>query len=230
MSSSGGGVAYPSLKGCGSSGDETTAPTTKKSSKLCLGVVGTKGADIVLFDASGNPRTFSHKGDGRKLCFSTHGIGADVFTHCFDEEGIHGTPEEECYCGLDTPHLHAHVHDPKKCGSGDNNNASNGSSDVADDFALLGVVTLHPVEPFIDDDGESKQLVRIPVSEELPNECNSSEMSRQMREFGINPTNQSLRRRIHQIQVSLLERMANCPFFVGNPRTHLSLLDSSSTA
>ncbi len=208
----GAGGAPPPLRGVGSF-DVTASPTraaTKKSSKLCLGVVGAKGADIVLFDASGTPRTFSHKGDTRKLCFSTHGIGADIFTHCFDEDGIHGTPEEPCYCGLDTPHLHAHVHDPKRCGnnsSGDhfNNNNSNasyhGPDHSSDDFASLGLVTLHPVEPLLEENGEYKQLVRIPISAELPNQCNSSEMSRHMMAHGIEPTNQVLRRRIHQIQV-----------------------------
>jgi cation transport ATPase len=60
-------------------------------------------------------------GDIRRLCFSTHGLvgkdNDDFMTHCLDDNGHHGTPDEFCMCGVDTPHLHAHLHHPATCGN-----------------------------------------------------------------------------------------------------------------
>ena len=191
--------------------------SSEPKTKLCVAVVGTKGDDLVLFDASGNPRTFAaaSKGDG-KLCFSTHGMEADVLTHCFDKDGFHGTPEVDCFCGVDTPHLHAHLHDPKHCNDESSTSLKNlalgGSVSTtspttaptiggARDLTYLGLVTLHPV---VNSD-ETTPLFRMPVSEELPNQCNSSEMSRHMLEFGMHPPAEGLGRRIQKIQVRQLE-------------------------
>ena len=70
-----------------------------------------------LFDASGKPRTSRHHRIPTKLCLSTHGaLGEDeMLTPCLDDDGMHGVPDESCFCGIDTPHVHAHKHDSGKC-------------------------------------------------------------------------------------------------------------------
>lgn len=166
---------------------------------LCLAVVRENGADVVLFDAVGVPRSFTYSGDAGKLCFSTHGNGMvdDLLTPCFDEDGMHGVPDESCFCGVDTPHLHAHLRDPKTCKDDDDKKKNaQGESDLQ----YLAQLTLHPT----DDDGdfsadEAERLVNLAVSAQLPKQCNSKEFSRQMSERGL--TRQSLgRRRMHKIQ------------------------------
>lgn len=174
---------------------------------LCLAVVRENGTDVVVFDASGIPRAFQFKGDirttgsekgggggGGKLCFSTHGatddawIG-DALTPCFDEDGNHGTPDESCFCGVDTPHLHAHIHDPKTCGNGDDNEdtrtkkSSHAAAD--DDVGYLASQILHPIqdcnmtvtETESDDDHRhgDEDVLHIGVSERMPKECNSQQ-------------------------------------------------------
>ena len=137
----------------------------KNDSSLCLAVVRENGADIVVFDASGAPRTFSYTGDIRNLCFKTHGneIADDLLTPCFDEEGNHGFPEEDCFCGVDTPHLHAHLYDPQICSNEDGTK----SQDAA--IGYLASQILHPT-------GDESPMANIGVSESLPRECNSEKI------------------------------------------------------
>jgi hypothetical protein len=69
------------------------------SSSLCLAVIRETGADVILFDKSGVPRTFRYNGtkeDFSKLCFDSHGMDgwmSHLLTPCFDEDGNHGNPE-----------------------------------------------------------------------------------------------------------------------------------------
>ena len=159
---------------------------------LCLAVVRENGADLVLFDATGVPRSFTYSGDAGKLCFSTHGADAvdDLLTPCFDEDGNHGAPDEGCFCGVDTPHLHAHLHDPKKCEDETKTNAQ-GESDVQ----YLAQLTLYPTH----DSEQQEPLVNMAVSAQLPKQCNSEELSRRMGEHGL--SHGSIRqRRMHKIQ------------------------------
>jgi len=166
---------------------------------LCLAVVRENGADVVLFDATGTPRSFTYSGDAGKLCFSTHGNGAvdDLLTPCFDEDGKHGVPDESCFCGVDTPHLHAHLHNPKTCKDDDEKKKE--SVQGESDLEYLAQLTLHPTN---DDDfsaDEAERLVNMAVSAQLPKQCNSKELSRHMSERGLSHELIS-RRRMHKIQ------------------------------
>lgn len=124
---------------------------TKSADITCFGWIPSQGTDIIVVDARGNLQSFVLKdkngADGtsttlRDLCFSSHGHKADDFlTPCFDEEGLHGEPEEPCFCGIDTPHLHAHWHDPKTCTSEHKDTANIAESQL---MALAGL-TLHPL-------------------------------------------------------------------------------------
>jgi hypothetical protein len=73
--------------------------TSTTSSSLCLAVIRESGADVILFDKSGVPRTFRYNGtkeDFSKLCFDSHGMDgwmSHQLTPCFDEDGNHGNPE-----------------------------------------------------------------------------------------------------------------------------------------
>ena len=163
----------------------------KDTSSLCLAVVRENGADVVVFDASGKPRTFKYKGDGRKLCFNTHGneMADDLLTPCFDEEGNHGVPEEDCFCGVDTPHLHAHLYDPSTCHEkedGEDSTKKNG-----DRIDYLASQTLHPH----DDDKLAGSVMNIGVSDSMPKECNSQEVTLRQRRKSNNKW-----RRMHQVQ------------------------------
>jgi len=130
-------------------GDET--PT-------CVAVLHEDGTKTDVFDAKGRQLTFALGHEvimgGKKICFSTHGIGngADgLLTPCFDENGEHGEPEESCFCGIDEPHIHAHVQDPDKCNH-------------SEDLTFLAQLTLYPLEKdmevsnhYRDCGGESKE-------------------------------------------------------------------------
>jgi hypothetical protein len=150
----------------------------------CLAVVRETGTEISLFDAQGQVRSFSHKGDIRKLCFSSHGQDTDdLLTPCFDDDGNHGIPDEGCFCGVETPHLHAHLHDPKTCD--DEESALNKEGTMEAELMKLARLTLHPT-----DDGEFEtdntkdqseaRLYNIPLSEHMPKQCNSQAFTRHM--------------------------------------------------
>ena len=160
---------------------------------LYLGVVKEDGANVLIWDAAGRPKTFQLKKElkkGEQLCFSTHGhpYAAEFMTPCFDEDGLHGEPEEDCFCGVDTPHIHAHMFNPDTC------------QDNKVDASYLANLTLYPVEDEDDDDEAARELkikkalsggygddeddddegiektgipTLLSISEHLPKECNS---------------------------------------------------------
>ena len=177
---------------------------------LCVAVVGANGTDISLIDASGNVRGFSYKGDIRKLCFSSHGQDADdLLTPCFDEDGNHGIPDESCFCGVERPHLHAHVHDPKTC-SDDGTKAAEDS-----DLMKLAKLTLFPTDDHEDVFVPAEDnLLQIEVSEHMPKACNAKELLRHISDSGTDRSDASRKnRRIHKVKVrlELLYRfIANC--------------------
>jgi len=133
------------------------------SSSVCIAIA--KENEVVVFDAYGEARSFSLPEGGKikkRLCFSTHGAENyidDMLTPCFDEDLKHGEPEEDCYCGISYPHIHAHIHDPKTCGK--KNNC---------DISQLARVVLHPTKI-------KEKLLHIPVTEQTPNQCNGNELS-----------------------------------------------------
>ena len=115
----------------------------------CVGVVQEDHQSVLIWDAAGRPRTFALRESnalepGQKLCFDTHGHGPDAaafMTPCFDNDGLHGDPEEDCFCGIDTPHIHAHLLDP------------NGAClAAARDMAQLATFTLFPQTANVDGD------------------------------------------------------------------------------
>lgn len=180
-------------------------------SSVCLAVVRENGSEVVLFDATGSPRVFSqedvNKGSS-KLCFSSHGVdGVDsMLTPCFDEEGRHGVPDEGCFCGVETPHLHAHVHDPKRCEQEDAAKETTcaskkkKNSNGEDDFSYLSKLTLHPTDEKSQSTGK-EQLVSMGVSERLPKQCNSKDLKRELADRGMNDRGNGRHRRIHKVQV-----------------------------
>jgi copper chaperone CopZ len=145
-----------------------------EESVLCLAVVRENGTDIVIFDASGVAVTFrlSSKQDLGKLCFQTHGsatvTGDDrLLTPCFDEFGNHGVPEESCFCGVATPHIHAHLRDMCRIRA----------KQQREDQNMLASQILYPVQHDADDIG-----LILPVSESMPKACNSLVIQQQFQE------------------------------------------------
>jgi Cd2+/Zn2+-exporting ATPase len=176
---------------------------------LCLAIVRENGTDVILFDASGKPRTFSYKGNPAQLCFSTHGtIGADDFlTPCLDEDGLHGVPEEGCFCGVETPHLHAHKHDDAKCKEEEpaSGCSSKKKKNLETDVSYLASVTLHPTDDGDDDHAKTDEsavlLPQFEVNDYLPRECNSHAISTHMSSHHDDDTNNTrLGRRVTKIQ------------------------------
>jgi len=147
----------------------------------CLAIIERNAGNVWVWDASGSALPFSiPAGAGKKLddlCFHTHGIAHvdDLMTPCFDEDGYHGDPEEPCFCGLETPHLHAHVKDTQTCGS-EENLSSTGSHQggLEERLRLLATQVLHPI-PVDAEVGDG--AVTIPVSESMPIQCNSKEVN-----------------------------------------------------
>ena len=115
----------------------------------CWAVVDRHG--VVLWDTSGVPRRFCLSSGSRAsckqqqqqqtLCFGSHNSPNvdDLLTPCLDEEGRHGVPEEECFCGEEEPHLHAHWHHPSHC-----ENLSSSSSSKHVEVERLANVMLMP--------------------------------------------------------------------------------------
>ena len=143
------------------------------NSVLCLAVVRENGTDVVIFDASGIPLTFRYDNQGtskvsdssKQLCFHTHGSDADLLTPCFDEHGNHGVPDESCFCGVDTPHIHAHLRE--MCMAHLEQQSTNMEH-------LLASQTLYPVSG-----GELEEAsagLILPVSDSMPKTCNSQEI------------------------------------------------------
>jgi len=136
---------------------------------VCYALI--EGDDVLVFDAEGEVKRFRLEGDKRKrLCFSTHGHedAAGFLTPCFDDEGIHGVPEESCFCGVDEPHLHAHYRDEKTC--------SDTNQDK--DFSYLARLILTST------DKESQKPV-LQHSSALPNKCNSNEWTSHLTKAGV---------------------------------------------
>jgi hypothetical protein len=165
----------------------------------CLALVKETGTEISLFDANGDVQSFAFKGDVRKLCFSSHGQDADdLLTPCFDEGGYHGTPDEGCFCGLDEPHLHAHIHDLKTC---DDNRPKNGNLEA--ELLSLARLTLLPVPGSVDandsSNNESTELLKVPESDCMPTQCNSRDYARHM--SGADSDKPLRMKRMHKVQV-----------------------------
>lgn len=169
-------------------------------------------ARVDVYDAHGRARTFQldknhgnlKNGNKIQLCFSTHNSGHgidELLTPCFDEDGLHGTPNEGCFCGVDEPHLHAHVYDPKTCGNDDSPSCQKKHGHKLPDIAVLSSLTLYPinddefdkscaccgpedaknetVRPVTSspgDDADCKNIASIPVSVGLPAACNSRQI------------------------------------------------------
>ena len=168
--------------------ETTVAKPSNDADRLCLAVVRENGSDLLLFDTAGTSQAFRLSDSPVKLCFSTHGYdaAANLLTPCFDEHGLHGVPDKGCVCGLETPHVHAHVHDPNTC---------DGCHSQIEDISFLLKLTLHPFN------GERFELEE---SDKLPNHCNSVKLTGHLLNattplhFGHGAS--VLGKRMHQIQ------------------------------
>lgn len=153
---------------------------------LCLAIVRENGTDVVLFDAAGKPRTFSYKGSPEKLCFSTHGaIGADDFlTPCLDEDGMHGVPEESCFCGIDVPHIHAHKYDDVKCKEDEEETGCSSKKKKKNQEADIGHLASVTLYPNTEEDAKTLEtemlLPEFEINVTHPHECNSDAISKHM--------------------------------------------------
>jgi hypothetical protein len=194
---------------------------------LCLAVVPEDGNTISILDASGAVQSYAYyqggsssssKGGGknnvRHLCFSSHGNDTDtatddLLTPCFDEDGNHGMPDEGCFCGLDVPHLHAHLFDPKICNTHNENEKGppkkKTMSSCESNLIQLASLTLLPVHDNTTEGGNAHRLLQIPPSKHMPSsECNSKDLlllSHKKKRSGNNETTVT-NRRMYPVQVS----------------------------
>ena len=158
----------------------------------CLAVIRSDHASVVVFDSNGQPKSFRqsslfpNKNDSmRKLCFSSHDAGPNIdgmLTHCFDAQGIHGMPEESCVCGLEVPHIHAHLHSElcdetvtECCDEKRKNNKKR----MMNQWRFLSQITLH-LDESSDENGGN--VVLLPINSSLPKECNSLLVKSHLRE------------------------------------------------
>ncbi|GKY99542.1 hypothetical protein MPSEU_000908400 [Mayamaea pseudoterrestris] len=200
------------------------AEEEESNSVLCLAVVRENGTDVVIFDASGVPMTFRYQKNEasstaangtsddkdsqvlqqQKLCFSTHGATAidDWMTPCFDEHGNHGTPAESCFCGVDTPHVHAHLRNMclaahQQQQERDTAMTTTTSSSSKDGYGLeqlLASQTLYLIPTGTtdtdEDDAAACNLLVLPVSDSLPKACNSQEIQKRFNAAKCRKTHQ----------------------------------------
>jgi len=165
------------------------------SDHLCIAIVRDQSSDLVLLDASGKSRTFSYQCGASKLCFLSHGTkGTDaLLTPCFDKDGLHGTPEEECFCGIDTPHIHAHKHNHERCVDHVESGCKSKRKSSEDaDVGYLASVILHPKD-------SNSGLPQFPITKVHPEECNSEQVAEHFSQQGICPKTRP-GKRITQVQ------------------------------
>jgi copper chaperone CopZ len=155
---------------------KTKPPPQPHGNPDCIAILREDG-DVDVYDVAGDCMTFrapittdgSSNNNPNKLCFSSHGHD-DIdryLTPCFDEEGNLGDPEEDCHCGAEGPHLHAHLHNDTTC-----------RDDLhANQKFQLASVTLQPKVV------EMKKV--LPASASLPNTCNSSQVAQSLSERGM---------------------------------------------
>lgn len=176
--------------------DHDSENNSKARAKNCVALLHENGTDVIVFDAAGTGKVFNTKTVNEtastksssstvrtdQLCFSSHGSDELInLTPCFDENGIHGVRSDLCVCGVDMPHLHAHLKNPNTC------SLKHGSALQILDFNVLVSQTLFPV-PSVDDGTEldtktgitslreknSLSLsLQIPVTLSMPSDCNS---------------------------------------------------------
>lgn len=157
----------------------------------CVAILREDG-DVDVYDVFGQVKTFcvdpsNAASDKFRLCFSTHGHqDIDGFlTPCFDENGAHGYPEEDCFCGRVEPHMHAHVHSKSNC-----------VGDLKSKFQLA-TVTLFPKNNLDLTQASTSNnhycidqpSVSMPASASLPNTCNSIDVVRSLSKAGIDEVN-----------------------------------------
>lgn len=140
--------------------------------KSCWAVVD--GVNVWLWDVAGVSRRFILRHDNfgapaaaaRELCFSSHhhnhlndssSAVDDLLTPCLDEQGRHGTPAEDCFCGEEDPHLHAHWYHPRGCG-GSLANANKKRSHHDNDVERLAhlILVLHPEHDIVEEKQEEE--------------------------------------------------------------------------
>ena len=147
--------------------------------KSCWAIVD--GVNVWLWDVTGASRRFilHHHHDKnvmsaasafRELCFSSHHGSAvvdDLLTPCLDERGRHGTPAEDCFCGQEDPHLHAHWYHPRDCCGGSSSSSSAASAkqkrnhhhdNNVERLAHL-ILVLHPEHDIIEEKQEQEEEV-----------------------------------------------------------------------
>ncbi|KAG7346359.1 heavy metal translocating P-type ATPase [Nitzschia inconspicua] len=161
--------------------DEDDDASDSTATIISIGWISSPGSNIVVVDGQGQLQAFSCD-DGnvnlRDVCFSSHGHNVDDFlTPCFDEEGRHGEPNEPCFCGIETPHLHAHLCDPsicqemKKNASSKKQKTGTTTADLESQLMVLAGLTLHPVT-----ESNRDTQIRIPndtTRESFHHTCNS---------------------------------------------------------
>lgn len=147
----------------------------QKQPITCLAVIRPDHTSIVIFDAKGTPKSFrSDSAQLSKLCFSSHDAGPNVdgmLMHCFDSKGVHGVPLEDCVCGVEEPHLHAHIHSDMCDGD-----IGESTKKKRINWRFLSQVTLH-----LDKD----DVHNVPINPSMPKECNSAAMKSHLQEQGL---------------------------------------------
>lgn len=162
------------------------------STKTCVALLHENGTDVVVFDVVGSVKVFNVKtlDESKKLikdssvvrtdqlCFNSHGSDDLIdLNPCFDEHGLHVVQQDSCVCGIDTPHLHAHLKDPNTC---------MGNRVTPIPLDVLVSQTLFPVtsEALCSKQNSNSAVestnkrsvsssLAIPVTKSMPSDCNS---------------------------------------------------------
>lgn len=89
---------------------------------------------------------------------------------------MHGVPLEDCTCGLQEPHIHAHVQ-TDSCSRDDTGDSSTKKKQKRADWRFLSQITLH-----LDEDEVHNY---VPINPSMPKECNSYLVESHFQEKGL---------------------------------------------
>lgn len=190
----------PPTKSCCDMNDNTSgccsSNNRKNKAHVCLAVLRPDNSALDVFDASGKAQQFilrnkRHMKDisDKEICFATHSGKTSnndidmMATPCFNDMGYHDEPSEICPCGEEEAHIHAHIYNPDICDV-DDCCMTDAIRKKATNWNFLSQLTFYENDNS-SGSGSKAGHIHMPITENLPSECNSKVLRSSLNERGL---------------------------------------------